>query len=85
MEFSIIRKEVIDMPPIGWPTAREVDAVVKRRLHDPKLYTGRSFCPLVTKMTQRVECWEQRGPLGKTQAIAIEQKSFRPAPPVPGI
>jgi len=60
------------MPPIGWPTAKEIDAAIKRRTYDPARYTGRSFCPLVTQSTQRVEWWEEWGPLGKTQASAMD-------------
>lgn len=60
------------MPPIGWPTAKEFDATIKRKTYDPARYTGRSFCPLVTRTTHRVEWWETWGPLGKTQASALD-------------
>ena len=60
------------MPPIGWPTAREIDASIKRKTYDTARYTGRKFCPLVTKMAQKVEWWEIWGPLGKTQASALD-------------
>jgi hypothetical protein len=76
---------------INWPTAKGIDAAIRKMKSDPENFLGSSFAPVVHSYFQEIEYDEIYGPQGMARAHALDaepgmaefprvvKKSFKPA------